>query len=411
MAGPDSISVFAEGTFEEQVQELVDYIARTRPETEQAEFKRPFADSLKTSEGQKPIAEDEERKRNVISQVVGSVDGLGEGSDREIEGFFNLLFSYLIDVYTLDSQSLSRDVSRILDVISNQSAKEHVSIKYRILANLFNAIPRTSPVRLVVCKTLLRLAVENDELDNLRLRTTDVDRWLNEWNASAEEKCEFLKNVADAFASAGQLETAFAFSISHVRSLPPSESTRPSLQLIALALRIPTVFDFDPVLKLESVQTLNGSQLYGLLNIFNKGSLGEFNSWKEKNQSTVNEYQLDVDQLEKKLRLLVLSELGFAKIGQNIPYSEIASSLQVETSEVEKWAIDVIRSGLLSGKLAQTTQTLHVVRASPRGFAIEQWAELEKRLLTWKEGLAGIQNVLSATRQSISSAVVPEQAA
>lgn len=73
--------------------------------------------------------------------------------------------------------------------------------------------------------------------------------------------------------------------------------------------------------------------------------------------------------------------------------------------------VPVVRAGLLSGKLSQTTQTLHVIRAVPRGFAKEQWNVLEQRLLAWKEGLVGIQSVLSATRQSISTAVVPEQAA
>lgn len=59
-------------------------------------------------------------------------------------------------------------------------------------------------MRLAVCKTLLKIASENDELDNLRLTSTDVERWLTEWDASPEEKNEFLKSVADAFASSGQ---------------------------------------------------------------------------------------------------------------------------------------------------------------------------------------------------------------
>lgn len=56
-------------------------------------------------------------------------------------------------------------------------------------------------------------------------------------------------------------------------------------------------------------------------------------------------------------------------------------------------------------------QTLHVVRASPRGFSTEQWTALEQRLLAWKEGLTGIQNVLSATRQSMGSATTEQVAA
>ena len=55
------------------------------------------------------------------------------------------------------------------------------------------------------------------------------------------------------------------------------------------------------------------------------------------------------EQLGRKMKLLILSELGFSKIGQNIAYNEIASALQIENSEVEKWAID---GKLLSPTLA-----------------------------------------------------------
>ena len=50
--------------------------------------------------------------------------------------------------------------------------------------------------------------------------------------------------------------------------------------------------------------------------------------------------ELDASSLERKVRLLALSELGFAKIGQNVPYADIASALQIEVSGVEKWVID-----------------------------------------------------------------------
>ena len=38
--------------------------------------------------------------------------------------------------------------------------------------------------------------------------------------------------------------------------------------------------------------------------------------------------------------MLVLSSLGFQKIGQSISYGEIAAALEVEKTEVEKWVID-----------------------------------------------------------------------
>ena len=49
---------------------------------------------------------------------------------------------------------------------------------------------------------------------------------------------------------------------------------------------------------------------------------------------------LDNSQLERKIRLLTLTTLGFQNIGRDVPYSVIASTLQVEPSQVESWVID-----------------------------------------------------------------------
>ena len=123
--------------------------------------------------------------------------------------------------------------------------------------------------------------------------------------------------------------------------------------------------------------------------------------------------------LERKIKLLTLSSLASTYIGQGLPYSKIAEALQVDTSEVEKWAIDgelyfclfryhlysrlleVIRAGLVWGKLSQTTQSLQVIRSTSRTFEHEQWKALEKRLVAWKSGLENVLEVVaSAKRQS-----------
>ena len=64
----------------------------------------------------------------------------------------------------------------------------------------------------------------------------------------------------------------------------------------------------------------------------------------------------------------------------------------------------VIRAGLLTGKLSQTAQTLHVTRASPRAFEREQWVLLEKRLHAWKAGLASVLETVAASRKKSGGA-------
>jgi len=129
-------------------------------------------------------------------------------------------------------------------------------------------------------------------------------------------------------------------------------------------------------------------------------------------------------ELEHKIRLLTLATLAFKHVGQSLPYSKVAEALQVDLSEVEKWAIDgkpatdnvcqdwtnnhaisVIRAGLVWGKLSQTTQSLYITRATSRTFEEEQWGALEKRLIAWKSGLAGILDVVANAKRQGGQAV------
>ncbi|OBZ70215.1 Eukaryotic translation initiation factor 3 subunit M [Grifola frondosa] len=398
MAGTDSVSIFTEGTFEEQILELVNYLARSLAE-ERATYIQPFQDALTVTEGQKPIAEDLERRRNILTMILKEVKGLGDGSEREIEGFFNLLFSHFLELFPLDSPETKSHLDTLLHTIASSS--EQTTTKYRILSNLFNAIPRRSGLRLLVYKTLLQIASENDELELLGLSDTDVENWLQEWEISPEEKSAFLKLLVDAFAKCGEPERSYQFQLSYVRSLPSSSSPAQAaaIDAIAIALRLPSYFNFDELFRLDAVIAAKDHELFSLLHIFLNDGLAEYKAWAESHAGAFSKYELDPSQLQRKIRLLTLATLGFQNIGRDLPYSLIASGLQVEPSQVETWVIDVIRAGLLSGKLSQTTQTLHVTRATARSFEREEWELLGKRLQAWKSGLVGVLEVIAATRK------------
>ncbi|KAI0638546.1 PCI-domain-containing protein [Trametes polyzona] len=399
MAVTDSISIFAEGTFEEQILELVNYLARSVSEDGRAAFIQPFQDAVTTPEGQKPIDDDEDRKRSVLSTVVEQVKGLGEGTDKEIEGFFNLLFSHFLTLQPLDSPERRSRLDGLLKAIVSSSG--HTSTKLRILSNLFNAIPRRSALRLSVYQTLLEFASANDELEYLGISQTEVDRWLSEWDVSAEEKSGFLKLLVHAFTKAGNPAAAYQYQISYVRSLPPSSpvAQAAAIDAVASALRLPSYFDFDSLFRLDAVVAAKDHELFSLLQIFLNDGLAQYKAWVDSHPDALSKYDLDGSQLERKIRLLTLATLGFQNMGRDVPYSAIASALQIEQSQVESWVIDVIRAGLLSGKLSQTAQTLHVTRATARSFEREQWELLEKRLQSWKAGLASVLEVVSASRK------------
>ncbi|CCM00434.1 uncharacterized protein FIBRA_02466 [Fibroporia radiculosa] len=430
MVATDAVSVFTEGTFSEQIRELVDYLARSQPEEAQPAYVQPFAEILETTEGQVAIEEDQSRREKVFIMVLDEVKGLGEGSEKEMEGFFNLLFSHLVSLLALDAAETREHITILLQTIATSS--DQTLIKYRILSNFFNTLPRPSSLRLLVYRTLLEIASAHDELGSLNLSRTEVEKWLQEWDVSSEEKSAFLQHVAASFSKCGCSEISYEYFLSYVRSLPSSSSSAQSaaIDAIAAALRLPHLFDFDALFRLDAVVAAKDHELFSLLHIFLNNDLHDYKAWAESHADAFTKYDLDKAQLERKIRLLTLATLGFQNIGHDVPYSSIASALEVDSSQVERWVIDgefppnlalrqfltrmlslVIRAGLLSGRLSQTTQTLHVSRAAARAFDRPQWETLEKRLLSWKAGLASVLDVVAAARKKGGAEVVVNGAA
>ena len=62
-----------------QVQELAEYLARSKPEEERAAFLKPFQDAI---QGDLPIAEDEGRRKKALSMLLGEVKDLGDGTEK-----------------------------------------------------------------------------------------------------------------------------------------------------------------------------------------------------------------------------------------------------------------------------------------------------------------------------------------
>lgn len=179
------------------------------------------------------------------------------------------------------------------------------------MSNLFNALPNRSTLRPRVYKALLDVSAENGELEVLQIKTTDVEKWLDEWDITADEKSEFLKNISDAFAKTGQecvhsknvsdlyhvyvsscSETSYTYQVSFVRSISPNspKAEAAALSLIATSLRLPSVFNFDPLLKIDAVRVVKDHQLFALLKILLEGGLSDFHSWLEKHEAVLGEF-------------------------------------------------------------------------------------------------------------------------
>jgi len=82
MSPSDSVSVFAEGTFEEQLQELLQYTARGIPDEERTALLQSLQDILKTENA----SLDQDRRRTALDLVLKNTKGVGQGTDQGMCG-------------------------------------------------------------------------------------------------------------------------------------------------------------------------------------------------------------------------------------------------------------------------------------------------------------------------------------
>ncbi|KAF8760378.1 Eukaryotic translation initiation factor 3 subunit K [Rhizoctonia solani] len=266
----DAVAVFSEGTFEEQIQELVNYLARGLADDSRTAYIRPFQDALLTPEGQTPLSQDAGRKKKVIGMTREKVVGLGEGSDRDL--------------------GVGAHVTALVDAVLG-APETFTGIKYRVLSNLFNSLPRSSPLRQHVYRALLNMASNEGDLEVLQVNRTDVNRWLSEWNISDQDKSAFLDAVAEAFRKA---ETLIRHTVP--TCLPPlgfcfvSKALEASTRVISSAVSEPSIFELGSLLRVDTLQAAKDHPLFALLRVFTSGDLAQFHEWEAKHASTLSEF-------------------------------------------------------------------------------------------------------------------------
>ncbi len=412
MSSADLVTVLAEGTFEEQIVEVSAFVSRSQAEASRNDFISRFQKLALEAEPAAPAesteaapAGDAEKKQQTIASLVSEVKSLGEGTDRELEGVYNLLFSLITSTFSTGTDA-EKQLTSLINAVAKEGSSEKNNVRYRILSNLFNSLPATSALRCTIFNALLNLASANDDLDYLTSSLKALPQWLAQWEVSEADKAACLENVAKALEGAekehGQTSKAYQFLLLHLRYISNNQSTNSkdaAERTVAAALRLPKLYEFEDLLHIQAVLELNGkSSIFDLLKIFVGGSAKDFQSWSSSNNAELSRLGLSSDDLLHKIRLLDLADLCALSISSDVPYSSIASTLGISEDEVELWVIDVIRAGLVSGKLSQVNNAFRVYKSTHRQFGKQQWQQLEARLVQWQKSINSIVESIAATR-------------
>jgi translation initiation factor 3 subunit M len=182
-----------------------------------------------------------------------------------------------------------------------------------------------------------------------------------------------------------------------------AEARALSVKALKSALSNPSHFDFQDLTALDSIQSLRKSDpvFFELLEIFNAELLDDYNDFKDEHDGWVEDQGLDASALYRKMRLLTLASVAASTQSRSLPYQHISRALQIPPEDVEMWVIDVIRAGLVEGKLSQLNQTFLIHRSTYRVFGEKQWTEVQGRLDTWRSSLEGVLAVVRQEREKV----------
>ena len=199
------------------------------------------------------------------------------------------------------------------------------------------------------------------------------------------------------------LKALRTFDADEKEEIMSEDAQRLSLRAVRAALLSPTHYLFQDLRAIPSVQALGDShpEYSQLLDIYAEQDLEDFNDFNEEHEGWVEKEKLDFDRLLRKMRLLTFASVAASTSSREIEYKNIAKALQVPLEDVEMWAIDVIRAGLVEGKLSQQRQMFLVHKATYRVFGEKQWQELSTRVDLWRNTL---RNVLTVVRTEHANA-------
>jgi len=380
--------LFVDGSFEELAGEMAEYL--------KAEEAKQL---LSAGSEKKPVSKEE-----VLAKLVASSQALTAVPEKEFTAASNLMIHLVLQ--SSDPRKHLPALCAIFSKPLTSSPVHGVALSLNALTTVFNLLEPENPVRARVFMEILKFLKNHGMFDGMRQYLEKLPEWMESWGTGEEVQRKLYEDVAEVALEAGEEEQSYEFILKALRTfdaddkeeVTSEDAQRLSLRAVRMALLSNTHFLFQDLRAIPSVQALSDSHpVYSqLLDIFAEQDLEDYNDFNEEHEGWVEQQKLDHDKLHRKMRLLTFASLAAATPSREIEYAKITKALQIPEEDVEMWAIDVIRAGLVEGKLSQQRSVFLVHKVTYRVFGQRQYRELATRVDHWR---ATLQNVLGVLRQ------------
>eukprot|EP01100_Stratorugosa_tubuloviscum_P004136 TRINITY_DN2021_c0_g1_i1.p1 TRINITY_DN2021_c0_g1~~TRINITY_DN2021_c0_g1_i1.p1 ORF type:complete len:403 (-),score=159.91 TRINITY_DN2021_c0_g1_i1:54-1262(-) len=269
---------------------------------------------------------------------------------------------------------------------------------------LYHLFPLNSINRYHIFSLVLSFCIKHNIAERVSPYFDRIGGWLAVWNTNNEQ----TRNLYKLAYFVSKLETNKIIThkaglkfLQSLENAPEKELNlyiNESIEIILLAISLPSIFLFDNLFQLRAIQQLNQTQhgkLLNLLHIFVSGSLSTFKAFSDSNVQLFNEYKLSKEDCERKIRLLTLVTL--ANQNTKLSYSTIAHELQIESEQIEYFLISAIGNQIVEGRIDQMNSIFIVRYTVTRSFDRENWEQLKSKLTQWT---FNVEHLLTTLREN-----------
>jgi len=336
----------------------------------------------------------------LLQTIIGH-SGAMEALMNTEEAVFAVLAALLDRVSSNDQESqLAASLAAAVE-----SSKVDINKKIRLLSCLYNL--RATPFE--KCALLAKMvALATPEMlkegQPLAEMIDGIKTLLDAWKVQPADRRHLYNSIAQADESKRQKFTILLVETYQDAAQIDKAGLEAAKQASIGAIRDPvSLFQQQRgMLSLPAIKALgtkpDTKELYALLVIFLEGKLEDYRAFK----GDLSKYGLDSEVCTRYMRILSLCSL--AAEHEEVPYDEVAKTLDVQPEHVESWVIAAVSSGLLSAKMDQVNKKIMVERSVVRKFDMEQWKALQSQLHAWKHNLTAILEAFQQQQEIGSSA-------
>mmetsp|Transcript_6240 Transcript_6240/g.9595 ORF Transcript_6240/g.9595 Transcript_6240/m.9595 type:complete len:380 (+) Transcript_6240:235-1374(+) len=332
----------------------------------------------------------------VIISDQGAMNELLNGE----EASFSLLAALLERVSVAEQEVQLADA--LATAVETQLTDKEKQL--RLLSALYNLRSRPHEK----CGLLVRMVALAPSLTGrLGELVEDLVNLLDGWSIDLKERRPLYRVIAQKDETKKQKFTLLLVETYTDASQIDKEGLDAAREAAIGAIRDPvTLFQQQrSMLSTPVIKALAGSNdtkdLYNLLEIFQEGKLQEYRDLKK--DDILSKYGLNEEECTRNMRILSLCSL--AAECEEVPYNLVATTLDIEETEVESWVIAAVSSGLLSAKMDQIEQRIMVERSVVRKFDMAQWKALQSQLEIWKHNVNGILGALKQSELAVTGTV------